>query len=80
VAVFLCWTPTGFVEKHEEDVSFLPLINLIQWFVQEGELQKALRHEVVLDTLVLKVSVHSLYKLQVGQGEAHELVRRLVLI
>lgn len=80
MTVFLCWTPTRFVEEHEEDVAFLPCVNVHEWLVEVAELKEALRHEVVFDTLVLKVSVHGLDELEIGKCEANQLVRCLVLV
>lgn len=58
MAILLGWTPARLVKEHEKDVPLLLRIDLDQWLVQVGELKEALRHKVVLDTLVLKVSVH----------------------
>ena len=80
VAVLLCWAPTRLVEEHEEDIPLLLRVNVSQGLVEVVELEQALRHEVVFDTLVLKVSVHSFDELQVCKSEAHQLVRCLVLV
>ena len=71
VAIFLGWTPTRFVEEHEKDVAFLFSVNIVQSLVQIVELKQAFGHEVILDALVLKVSVHCLDQLQIVQSEAH---------
>lgn len=80
VAVLLGWTPTCLVEEHIKHVPLLALVDVVESLVQVAELEEALRDKVVLDALVLKVAVHGLYELQVGEREAYELVRCLVLV
>lgn len=58
VAVFLSWTPAGFVVKHEEDITLFLRVNFCQPLVHRVELQEALGDEIILNTLVLEVSVH----------------------
>ena len=80
MAVLFCWTPAGFVEEHVEDVALLPCINLIQFLVQTAELEKTLRHKVILNALVLKVAVHCLNQLQIGKSETYQLIWGFILI
>ena len=80
MAVFFCWTPTRFVEEHEEDVALLASVDLIQFLVETGELKQTLGHKVILDALVLKIAVHRLDKLQVGQRETDQFIRGFILI
>ena len=58
VAVLFGRAPAGLVEEHVEDVALLPRVNLIQFLVQTAELEKTLRHKVILNALVLKIAVH----------------------
>ena len=69
MTILFGWAPARFVEKHEENVALFFRINLVQSLIQTVELEEALGHEVILDALVLKVAVHRLYKLQIGQGK-----------
>ncbi len=69
MAVFLCWTPTRFVEKHEKDVALLLCIDLVQLLVQIAKLKETRWHEVIFDALVLEVSVHSLNEFEITQIE-----------
>ena len=80
VAVFFIWAPASLVEEHEEDVALLLGLDIVQPPIQIAELQQALWHKVILDALVLEVSVHCFYQLEVGKCEADELIWRLVLI
>ena len=80
VAVLFIWAPASLVEEHEEDVALLLGLDIVQPPIQIAELQQALWHKVILDALVLEVSVHCFYQLEVGKCEADELIRRLVLI
>ena len=74
VAVLFIWAPASLVEEHEEDVALLLGLDVVQPTIQIAELQQALRHEVVLDALVLEVSVHCFYQLEVGKREADQLI------
>ena len=60
MAVFLGRAPTCLVEKHVENVPLLFGIDRVQLLVQVAELEEALRHEVILDALVLEVTIHGL--------------------
>ena len=63
MAVLLGRAPTCLVEKHVEDVSLLFCVDRVQLLIQVTKLKEALRHEVILDALVLKIAVHRLDKL-----------------
>ena len=80
MAILFCWTPTCFVEEHKEDVAFLASIDLIQFLIETSKLEQTLGHEVILDALVLKIAVHRLDKLQVGQRETDQFIGGFVLI
>ena len=54
--------------------------NLAKKKGQVAELEQALRNEVILDALVLKVSIHGLDQLQVGEREVDQLIRCFVLV
>ena len=74
MAVLFIWAPASLVEEHKEDVALLLGLDVVQPTIQIAELQQALRHEVVLDALVLEVSVHCFYQLEVGKREADQLI------
>lgn len=80
VTILFRRAPARFVEEHEENVSLLLRVNLIESLIEAVELEKALRHEVILDALVLEVAIHCLDELQVSQSETNQLIRRFVLI
>ena len=63
MAILFCWTPTCFIEKHEEDVALLTSVDLIQFLIEIAELEQTFGHVVILDALVLKIAVHRLDKL-----------------
>ena len=60
MAVLLGRAPTRLVEEHVKNVPLLFGIDRVQLLVQVAELEEALRHEVVLDALVLEVTIHGL--------------------
>ncbi len=80
MAVFLCWTPTRFVVKHEEYVALFLCVDIVQLLVQIAELQETRGHEVIFDALILEVSVHSLDEFEITEIETNQLVRGLILV
>jgi len=66
VTIFLRWAPASFVEEHIKDVALFLCVDFCEPLVQVVELQQALGYEVIFYTLVLEVSVHGFYELEVG--------------
>ena len=56
------------------------LVGVIEVLVQIVELEEAIRHKVVFDTLVLKITIHYFDELQVCQCEADQLIGGLILV
>jgi hypothetical protein len=80
MTVLFRWTPARFVEEHEEDVSLLFRIDFVKLLVQTIEMKEALGHEVILNALVLKVSIHGLNELQVRKRETDQFIWCFILI
>ena len=55
--VFIGWAPTRLIEKHIKQIPIVAHVHLLQFVFQIRACQKAARHEVVLDTFVLKAVV-----------------------
>ena len=66
--------------EHEKYVPLFLVVKLIEILFEEVEVQQTVRHEIVFDALILKVSVDSLYVFQVFECELQQLVWRFVLV
>ena len=66
--------------EHEKYVPFLLVVKLIEILFEEVEVQQTVRHKIVFDAFILKVSVNSLYVFQVFECELQQLVWRFVLV
>ena len=80
MAILFVRTPTCLIEEHVKYVPLLFSIDCIKFLVKIAKLEETLGNEVVFDALVLKVTVHGLDQFKVCQGEAHKLIRSLVLV
>lgn len=66
--------------EHEKYVPLLLVVKLIEILFEEVEVQQTVRHKIVFDAFILKVSVDSLYVFQVFECELQQLVWRFVLV
>ena len=66
--------------EHEKYVPLLLVVKLIEILFEEVEVQQTVRHKIVFDAFILKVSIDSLYVFQVFECELQQLVWRFVLV
>lgn len=80
VRIFLRGTPGCFVHKHVKDEAVLVQVQALEIVVQVKAIDKAIRHEVILNAFILEVQVYVRNCLKVLKTEARELVGLLAAV